>query len=81
MEWVEASGRSLPEAKEIVLDLLGVAEDDAEFVVLSEPRAGLFGRMRGRGAGPGTGEAGGPTAETNAATQVGSSARAERTLT
>ncbi len=47
MEWVEASGKSLPEAKEIVLDLLGVAEDDAEFVVLSEPKAGLFGRMRG----------------------------------
>ncbi len=47
MEWVEASGKSLIEAKETVLDLLGVAEDDAEFVVLSEPKAGLFGRMRG----------------------------------
>lgn len=47
MDWVEASGKSLPEAKEIVLDLLGVAEDDAEFVVLSEPKAGLFGRQRG----------------------------------
>lgn len=47
MEWVEASGKSLTEAKEIVLDLLGVAEDDAEFVVLSEPKAGLFGRLRG----------------------------------
>ncbi len=47
MEWVEASGKSLPEAKEIVLDLLGVAEDDAEFVILSEPKAGLFGRVRG----------------------------------
>lgn len=47
MEWVEASGKSLPEAKETVLDLLGVAEDDAEFVILSEPKAGLFGRMRG----------------------------------
>ena len=44
---MEASGKSLPEAKEIVLDLLGVAEDDAEFVVLSEPKAGLFGRLRG----------------------------------
>jgi spoIIIJ-associated protein len=44
---VEASGKSLPEAKEIALDLLGVAEDDAEFVVLSEPKAGLFGRLRG----------------------------------
>jgi spoIIIJ-associated protein len=44
---VEASGKTLPEAKEVVLDLLGVAEDDAEFVVVSEPKAGLFGRMRG----------------------------------
>jgi spoIIIJ-associated protein len=47
VEWVEASGKSLSDAKEIVLDLLGVAEDDAELVVLSEPKAGLFGRMRG----------------------------------
>jgi spoIIIJ-associated protein len=47
VDWVEASGKSLPEAKEIVLDLLGVAEDDAEFVILSEPKAGLFGRLRG----------------------------------
>ncbi|MBF6554657.1 MAG: Jag N-terminal domain-containing protein [Acidimicrobiales bacterium] len=47
MEWVEASGKSLPEAKEIAVDLLGVAEDDAEFVLLSEPKAGLFGRLRG----------------------------------
>jgi len=47
VEWVEASGKSLPEAKELVLDMLGVAEDDAEFVVLSEPKAGLFGRLRG----------------------------------
>ena len=47
MEWVEASGKSLTEAKETVLDMLGVAEDDAEFIVLSEPKAGLFGRLRG----------------------------------
>ena len=47
MEWVEASGKSLDEAKETVLDMLGVAEDDAEFVILSEPKAGLFGRLRG----------------------------------
>jgi spoIIIJ-associated protein len=47
VEWVEASGKSLAEAKESVLDMLGVAEDDAEFVVLSEPKAGLFGRLRG----------------------------------
>ena len=44
---MEAGGKSLAEAKEVVLDLLGVAEDDAEFVIISEPKAGLFGRMRG----------------------------------
>jgi spoIIIJ-associated protein len=27
--------------------MLGVAEDDAEFIILSEPKAGLFGRVRG----------------------------------
>ncbi len=47
MEWVEASGKSFVEAKETVLDLLGVAEDDAEFIVISEPKPGLFGRLRG----------------------------------
>lgn len=47
MEWVEASGKSLDEAKETALDLLGVAEDDAEIIILAEPKPGLFGRMRG----------------------------------
>lgn len=47
MEWVEASGRTLVEAREAVFDLLGVAEEDAEVVVVSEPKAGLFGRVRG----------------------------------
>ena len=47
MEWVEVTGRTLDEAKEAALDQLGVAEGDAEVVVLAEPKAGLFGRMRG----------------------------------
>ena len=47
MEWVETTGRTVDEAKAIALDQLGVAEDDAEFEVLDEPRAGLFGRVRG----------------------------------
>ncbi len=47
MEWVEASGKSLAEAREAAADMLGVAEDDAEFVTVSEPKAGLFGRIRG----------------------------------
>jgi spoIIIJ-associated protein len=47
VEWVEVTGRTLEEAKEAALDQLGVAEADAEVIVLAEPRAGLFGRLRG----------------------------------
>lgn len=47
MEWVETTGRTIEEAKDAALDQLGVDETDAEFVVLTEPRPGLFGRLRG----------------------------------
>ena len=47
MEWVETTGDTLEEAKNAALDQLGVAEDDAEFEVIEEPRPGLFGRTRG----------------------------------
>ena len=47
MEWVETTGRTVEEAKEKALDQLGVHEEDAEFEVLDEPKAGLFGRVRG----------------------------------
>src|SRR3954451_4235112 len=47
MEWVEFTARTLQEAKDLALDRLGVAADDAEFEVLSEPKPGLFGRLRG----------------------------------
>jgi spoIIIJ-associated protein len=47
MEWVETTGRTVDEAKNQALDQLGVAEDDAEIVVLEEPKPGLFGRVRG----------------------------------
>jgi len=47
VEWVETTGRSIEEAKDAALDQLGVDESDAEFVIVSEPRAGLFGRLRG----------------------------------
>ena len=46
MEWVEVTGKTLEEAKEAALDQLGVDEQDAEFEILEEPRAGLFGRLR-----------------------------------
>jgi spoIIIJ-associated protein len=47
MRSVETTGKTIEEAKSIALDQLGVAEDDAEFEVLEEPSAGLFGRVRG----------------------------------
>lgn len=46
MEWVETTGRTLEEAKDLALDQLGVDESEAEFEVLEEPKAGLFGRVR-----------------------------------
>jgi len=47
MEWVETTAKSLDQAKDLALDQLGVAADDAEFEVIEEPRTGLFGRVRG----------------------------------
>ena len=47
MEWVETTAKTLEEAKELALDRLGVAADEAEFEVLEAPRPGLFGRLRG----------------------------------
>lgn len=46
MQWVETTGRTVEEAKELALDQLGVDEGDAEFEVLEEPKLGLFGRLR-----------------------------------
>lgn len=47
MQWIETTGQSVEEAKEVALDQLGVDEIDAEFEVLEEPKPGLFGRTRG----------------------------------
>jgi spoIIIJ-associated protein len=47
MEWVETTGRTVEEAKELALDQLGVIADDADFEILAEPKQGLFGRLRG----------------------------------
>jgi len=47
MEFVETTGKTLEEAKEKALDQLGVHLEDAEFEILEEPKAGLFGRVRG----------------------------------
>jgi spoIIIJ-associated protein len=47
VEWVEVAGKSVDEAKEAALDQLGVAEKDAEVIIVAEPKVGLFGRVRG----------------------------------
>ena len=47
MEWVVTTGKTVEEAKERALDQLGVDVSDAEFEVLEEPKAGLFGRLKG----------------------------------
>ena len=47
MRSVETTGKTIEDAKREAIDQLGVAEDDAEFEVLEEPSAGLFGRVRG----------------------------------
>ena len=40
MEWVETTGKTVDDAKELALDQLGVMADEAEFEVLEEPRPG-----------------------------------------
>ena len=46
MEWVETTGRDIDEAKERALDELGVDADEAEFEIVEEAKAGLFGLVR-----------------------------------
>src|ERR1700722_159508 len=47
MDWVETTGKSIEEATDRALAHLGVHRDDAEVEVIEEPKAGLFGRVRG----------------------------------
>jgi len=47
MDWVETTGRSVDEATSRALEHLGVSKGDADVEVLEEPKAGLFGRVRG----------------------------------
>ena len=47
MEWVEITATTIEDAKALALDRLGVDDGDAEFEVVEEPKAGLFGRTRG----------------------------------
>ncbi|MEX2626790.1 MAG: RNA-binding cell elongation regulator Jag/EloR [Ilumatobacteraceae bacterium] len=44
---METTGKTVEEARDRALEELGVAEDEAEIDVLDEPKAGLFGLIRG----------------------------------
>ncbi|HXH57794.1 RNA-binding cell elongation regulator Jag/EloR [Iamia sp.] len=48
MEWVETAASTVEEAKDKVLENLGIDEADAEIEVLEAPRPGLFGRTKGK---------------------------------
>ena len=43
MEWIETTGATIDEAKDLALDRLGVAEDELEIQVLTEPVSTMFG--------------------------------------
>ena len=47
MEWVETTGATVADALDAALDELGVDDDEVEYQVLQEPKAGLFGRLGG----------------------------------
>lgn len=47
MEWVETTGKTVEAAKAAALDQLGVAESDADVIVVTEARSSLFGLRRG----------------------------------
>jgi len=47
MDWVETTGKSVDEATSRALEHLGVSKGDADVEILEEPKAGLFGRIRG----------------------------------
>lgn len=46
MEWIVTTGQTVDEAREAALDELGVHDDELEYEVLDEPKAGLFGMVR-----------------------------------
>lgn len=47
MDWVETTGKTVEEATKRALQHLGVGNGDAEVEVLEEPKAGMFGRVKG----------------------------------
>ncbi len=48
------TGKTVEEAVEAALDQLGVAENDAEIVIVEEPKSGMFGLRRSGARNQGT---------------------------
>lgn len=46
MDWVETTGKTIEEAQEAALDVLGVEFGEAQFEIIEEPRAGFLGMNR-----------------------------------
>jgi spoIIIJ-associated protein len=46
MEWIEVTGRTIEDAKELALDRLGVVEDELEYEIVDEPKSSMFGLRR-----------------------------------
>jgi spoIIIJ-associated protein len=46
MDWVETTGKTIEEAQEAALDVLGVEFGEAQFEILEEPKAGFLGMNR-----------------------------------
>jgi len=46
VSWIEVTGRTIAEAKDLALDRLGVDERDAEFEIIDEAETGWFGRVK-----------------------------------
>lgn len=43
MEWIETTGKSVPEAVDSAIDKLGINLDELEYEIISEPKKGVFG--------------------------------------
>lgn len=48
MEWVETTGRTVAAALDAATDQLGVDENEVEYQVIQEAKAGLFGKVGGK---------------------------------
>ena len=47
MEWIEVTGETLVEAEEHALQMLGIERNEAEFLVLEEPKSGILRLRKG----------------------------------